>query len=94
MFSQVLVLSDIFIFIRVVHFLLWPRHFFRRVMILHFIKNWPKFQKSENPFSQCMIISFSFQLKFFGKRTILSSDYGNGFLRFTHFPKSENNEQN
>ena len=80
-FAVLLVLSDIESFI--LHSscsylfsfcLLWPRHFFRRVMILYFIKNCPKFQKSENLFSQCMIISFSFQLKFFGKRTILSTD--------------------
>ena len=47
--------------------------FSKRVMILYFIKNCPKFHKSENLFSQCMIISFHFQVKFFAKLTILKN---------------------
>ena len=67
MFSQVLVLSDIFIFIRAVRCLLWPRNFFEESYDIVLYQNCPKFQKSENLFSQCMIISFSFSTKVFRK---------------------------
>ena len=47
----------------------------------------------ESFFSMHDYFVFIFNSSSSAKLTILKTDYGNGFLRVTHFPKSENNEQ-